>query len=324
MSELFDAGIEHVPAVTTEKDEVEVQKDELKKELAPLSEAEADAVHEAFALGKEEPAAANEDDSTQTGWAPLLPDVYHVATPSTIVTANNGLGFGFIVPSDTSDFHLDNSQINAFRFDASLLKAANDVANLNEAFTTFESTLVDTIVKENSLSVKVKTEGNKTHYLFEKQANKPVVLATVFDMAGRKMVKITNIILPLSQLLTLEKCVSVDKPVQKEGKADLRGNPLFEQGKVECTFADGEVIQINDIDVGFMMEIVAHLSSIHEDNESEYESDNDTEEKATAPLIQHVVLQQPFFTEPIKERLISLITGAVITGFGIWFGRSMV
>lgn len=315
--------VEEVEEVVEVVDVVENAMELLKKSLAPLSEEETKAIVAALAPCDTPPLPSNEVDGMCVMGSLIneADNMFLADSPlnDTVSTTNESKD-DFVNISETNKFaDLLFSKVEEKEEGGYIVSAANDTYSLNNAFSTFESNYLNSLIDEHSPTVEVSENNGKKYFLFDKKANRTNILVIVFEVAGKKMVNINDVVFSLDLLFTLDKCIRVKNQnmPKKSMTLDLRDQLLnyFHHDSIKCVFKGGETLQINGIDTILFMTIVSHLSSVYLTG---------AEENAghTLPT---AVLQQAAssLAELVKEQLLTSLTGAFICGIGVLIGKHL-
>jgi hypothetical protein len=191
------------------------------------------------------------------------------------------------------------------------------------AFSSFQNDPLENIMNSGSIVVNSKKDSfGKTYYYFDNGINANTCVV-VFEVGGQTMVKISNAILRLDTLLSLEQCVvqPQTKPDLEKTNRGLRQIPLFDShGSVECTFGDDAVekLVVSDISIDLMMNVVAYLSQVYSPQVETQQQQQQGQEPTPA-----IVVEKPH--EPQEESddcvliLFSTISIAVVMNLLLTF-----
>jgi hypothetical protein len=281
MSELFDNPS---PANTVEVASelpaaVVAEVEEFKKTLAPLSEMEEHEIARARAEEESPPVAANEPDDMLKNGALLTEldaeDVNLVDDVKRALSTNSSRTVPIEYFTAGGTVRRINPDGEAVDVSGNVFTVApsNNFANLDDAFTTFHSSFLESQMVEEQVTVRRKDKGGKTYFHFERPGIYASAIVIVFPVNGKQMIKLGDLIMPLEEMLSITKCTAKTSTQPRKDAGEV---PVFELrrsidmlGGVECTFGKWQTVHINGIDVGLAMEIVHYLSSIYGKSDEE-------------------------------------------------------
>ena len=316
------------------KDDIQEEaKEELKKSLSPLP-AEEQAAVAAASDGNAVPEAVNADDAFAGGMSfsaieadgefdTMISTIKAIDITGSPYFKNNGNTFSFYKMGVWNTIDAKATQSSNI-FDVS---AANDFGvSGGAAFSTYESDWLSSIVKEHSQKVQTQEKDGKQYYLFDNGLNRNIV-AIVFDVGDKKMVKIANVILPLAQLFTLERCTQVESPMPKGGDdCDIRGGAKGADGSsVICHFEDGSKITFPSVSTTEIMYIVSHFTKVYALEPPHAPAPSNT--VITAATAANAKPREEQVEESIMflgDALLMLGTGAFISILSMYFGKLII
>lgn len=249
----------HVSSVTTAIDASSAVVDnrlelltDLKASLVSLSTDEEAALLSAR-KGDCEPTAANE---------PTIPyaDVNNISKDEIIFWTETlcGASTTMFVSSNVGSLSIDpKPSIQTWN-----VSAANDTSQV-DGFATFQSTWIDQVVTSHTPTIHERTDNyGRRFFTFDNGINNSFI-AIVFEVQGKKMLTLGDVILPLNEFFNLNSCeFKSDLPIMNCVDRQT-GN---EEGKilecVECVFPERS-LTISKMTTTKVMMIMTHLSKVY-------------------------------------------------------------
>lgn len=173
------------------------------------------------------------------------------------------------------------------------VSASNDAAAGKDGFATFESTWLDQVVGDITPVVNERTDAyGRRYFSFENGITNSVVVI-VFEVQGRQMLKIGDVILPLEEFFSLQSCDlkgddntkiggdsgNEDWRTRLSGRATNGRIPTH----VECVFPS-RTVKIPNVNTVIIMSILTHLSKVFGYSEPELTSVADVSVKNSSNL----------------------------------------
>jgi len=140
-----------------------------------------------------------------------------------------------------------------------IVSAANDL-NDTDKYTKFETDFLSELVSKVRYTVSSTKDGEKSYILLQHDMQSTLVL--LFPVHDKMLIKVSNLLMPLDNFLSLTKCVEISKAKNVLSQTQLRGTQNVSYNSVGCTFGDGSTVEIVNMTVDLLSAVVEHVGKI--------------------------------------------------------------